>query len=125
MSKSLQGRGDNYEQANANGAADVKDIAEEVVKDHSVDAFFFCGDYTLTMENAAESQAAQTALVNSLNSSGVTTGEKVFLQGNHEPAGLGFVKPTGGYVEPEYAYYVLNEDDWSFGGGTASVGRES
>lgn len=117
----FQEQGDTNAQANANGAANVKDIAEEVTADHSVDAFFFCGDYSLTNEDVNATQEAYNALTGALNSAGLNTAEKVFVQGNHDPAGAAFLTATGGYEQPEYAYYVLNEDDWSFGGGEKSA----
>jgi hypothetical protein len=111
----FQERGDTYAQADANGAANVTAIVRQVTQRHNVDAFLFGGDYSLTMGNAAVTTDGYHALLGALNGAGLRNADKVFIQGNHEPAGLSFITPTGGYDKGRYALYVLNEDDYNYG----------
>ena len=80
----------------------------------SFDGALFCGDYTMELDNKVEdSEEGYAQLMNVLGS--VVSGPKVFVQGNHDPAGCSFLSKSGANDAQGYGVFVIHEDDYLSG----------
>ena len=73
------------------------------------DGLLFCGDYTMHLNNKVEdSVEGYEKLMEVLDP--VVGDHRVFVQGNHDPAGCRFLSKTGNNDAKHYGVFVLNED---------------
>ncbi len=113
-----------YNDGNANAAAILKRIIQNMKKDgyETVDAAIFCGDYDIdTANTAADTKAGIEAIEAVYAEMGWDTATHIFLQGNHEEkAGVGTNGLSGGnrdaagklgaFDTEHYGLYLLHED---------------
>lgn len=109
--------------AHANSAANVTNILNQVSQQYSrMDGFLFIGDYDCeTHDSATETANGITALMGAVQGkySNLNDANSVLVQGNHDYMDSRIDK-TGGHDFGNYAAYVLNEDDYPNGGGSAT-----
>ena len=110
---------------NDGGAVIAGRIAGQLVEAgvSSVDGFLCAGDYDYDLSRTDEDTAAGIAsLTGAVSASGLTGSDTdfVFLQGNHDSSGVAGGTSESGNNDPAsgaYGVYVLNERDYSWGGG--------
>ncbi len=109
--------GSKAEDTDAKAAVHMTAILKQVLRHHSIEAFLFGGDYNSVLYHyndgaAAYSKAGFAKLTEVLNANGLGNIPHYYVQGNHDPAGLDFVTPTGGYDHSEFGVYILNHADY-------------
>lgn len=103
----FQAYGSSYQEANSTAAANFATILAQVTRHHSIEAFLFGGDYNSVVygdhaDAVFHSTEGYNLLADTLAKNGLGEIKQYFVQGNHDPAGLSFVTPTGGYDEADY-----------------------
>ena len=105
------------------GAATVTSILTQIQKDYtSVDGFLFAGDYDQDNHNSnTEVTKGITALMQAVQDkySNINYDNTILVQGNHDNAHAD-IDATGGHDFNGYGTFVLNEDDYPDGKGSAS-----
>ena len=105
------------------GAATVTSILTQIQKDYtSVDGFLFAGDYDQDNHNSnIEVTKGITALMQAVQDkySNINYDNTILVQGNHDNAHAD-IDATGGHDFDGYGTFVLNEDDYPDGKGSAS-----
>lgn len=105
------------------GAATVTSILTQIQKDYtSVDGFLFAGDYDQDTHNSnTEVTKGITALMQAVHDkySNINYDNTILVQGNHDNAHAA-IDATGGHDFDGYGTFVLNEDDYPDGKGSAS-----
>ena len=105
------------------GAATVTSILTQIQKDYtSVDGFLFAGDYDQDNHNSnTEVTKGITALMQAVQDkyTNINYENTILVQGNHDNAHNN-IDATGGHDFAGYGTFVLNEDDYPDGKGSAS-----
>ena len=79
----------------------------------AIDGFLFCGDYDRnTIGSASDAQAGLTALQNAVSSVFPGVPHSVYVQGNHDPAGMAGLSPSGNNDCEHYGVFVINNKDY-------------
>lgn len=83
----------------------------------TADGFLFAGDYDVDAEDQSEEL---NKLKETVKTAYPELGEDkmVFVQGNHDAASTKGITPTGASDTENYGVFVINEDDYSLGGGS-------